>query len=293
MGDEVSEELQAELSNAEKRLKAIYDRRDAFQEEAKVFRDMRNDLQDKRRAVIDQVNQWRDQKEDLYAQIKEAKARRDHFNEKAGLLSGTLRKRRDDDRKAQPYEDRITLEIELRKLEQQYETIPSKDLAAERKIVAQIEERRKKLQAIMEKEPERELRATEFKNTEDEIQDYRQRADEEHKRMNELYGKVREVDQRIKETHPTIDHLRSESDKNHEEYLKARAQADGQHQRAMELRDHVLQLREERRKVQNEARSVIDDQNRKVREELDDEDKLDSRAEEAVGMLLKKGKISL
>ncbi len=292
-GEEVSEELQAELSNAEKRLRTIYERRDAFQEEAKVFRDIRNDLQEKRRSTLDTISELKVQKDELYAQINEAKARRDHFNEKAGLISGTIRRRRDDDKKAEPYEDRITLEIEIGKLEKQYETIPAKDLASERKLVAQIEEKRKKLHAILEKEPEREMKATEYKNAEDEVQDYRQKADDEHKRMNELYGKVREIDQKMKDIYPTINHLRAEGDKNHEEYLKARAQADAQHQKAMELRDHVLQMREEKRKILNEARSVVDDQNRKVRDVLEDESKLDSAADEAVNLLMKKGKISL
>jgi phosphoserine phosphatase len=290
-GDEVSEELQTELSNAEKKLKAIYDRRDAFQEEAKVFRDMRNDLQAKRREVLDRISAWRGEKDELYARIKEAKARRDHYNERAGILSGTLRKRKDDN-KGVPYEDRFTLELELHKLEERYETVPLK-IDKERELVEQIDGLRKKLNAILEKEPERERRSTEIKSTEDEVEDFRRRADEEHKLMNELFGSVRTIDAKIKDAHPTVNHLRSECDKNHEEYLKARAQADGQHQKAMELRDRVLQMREEKRKILNESRNVINEQNRKVKEELDDEGKLDSAADEAVNLLLKKGKISL
>jgi len=291
--EEFSQELTAELSNAEKKLKLLYDRRDHFQEEAKVFREMRDDLHDKRRSILDSMAELKAEKEGLYDQVKEAKSRRDLYNEKVGLLSGTLRRRRDDDRKGQPYEDRITLEIELKKLEKKYETIPSKDLAAERETVKQMDEIRRKLQRILEKEPDRARVIQEFSTAEEEIDGYRQMADREHLRMQELYGRIKEIDVRLKEQYPSINHLRAESDKRHEEYLKAREQADSYHAKATELRERVLQLRQEKRKILNEARSVVDEQNAKVREALEDDDRLDEAADHAVAALMKKGKITL
>jgi uncharacterized coiled-coil DUF342 family protein len=293
-GDEVSKELQSELSNAEKRLKVLYEKRDHFQEEAKVFREMREDLHQKRRAVLDNMAELKGKKEALYAEIKETKARRDHYNEKAGILSGAIRKRRDDDRKnSHPYEDRSTLELELRKLETAYETNPQKDLAKERDLVKKIDGIRKKLEAIYATEPERQKVAEEVRSSEDEIEDFKRRADLEHARINELFGQIREIDATMKELYPSINHLRGEGDKRHEEYLKARSQADSYHNKAMELRERVLQLRDERRKIQNEARAVIDEQNRSVKAALDDGEKLETAADAAVELLLKKGKIRL
>lgn len=290
--EEVPEELVKELSDSEKRLKALYEKRDHFNEEAKVYREMRDDLHSKRKEALQNIQGIRDRRSQLLEEMKAAKARRDMFNDKARTLLG-IRKRSDGgSRKESPYEDMHTIEMELHKLEELYQT-RSHTLAKEREIVKSIEACRKKLMELKAKEPVFEAARVEAQNKEEEVREYRRLADEEHARVQEIFGRLKELNEKMDAMNPTLDHLRKEGDKRHEEYLKVRKQADSYHQRAMDLREKVLALRHERDQMKRDARALIDDQNRMVDEELSSEEKLENAADRAVEMLHKKGKITL
>lgn len=290
--EELPQDLVKELSDSEKRLKNLYEKRDHFNEEGKVYREMRDDLHKKRKNILDKIQHIRAKRSQLLEEMKAAKSRRDMFNDKARSILGIKRKRDQDAKKADPYEDRHTIEMELRKLEDLYQT-RSHTLAKERDIVKSIEEKRSKLKELEAKEPVFQAARVEAQTKDEEIKEYRRLADEEHAKVQELYTKLKEIHEKLDEFSPTLDHLRKEADKRHEEYLKVRKQADSYHQRAMELRERVLALRSERNKIIKDAKDIIKDQNKKVSEELDDDEKLDDAADKAVEMLLKKGKISL
>ncbi len=288
----VPQDLIKDLSDSEKRLKGFYGKRDYFNEEAKVIREMRDDLHDKRRTIFDQISDIRDKKGEIIEDMKRAKARRDGYNERARALRGGPG-RGQEGKKENLYEDIHTIEVELRKLEERYQTQPAKNLEAERTLVNSIESQRKKLKDLRAKEPE--FRVEEIKETslEEEADDFRRLADEEHAKVQELYKSLKEVEKRLDEYYPTLKHLKSEADKRHEEYLKIRKQADSYHAKAMEIREKVLQMRSERDKIRREAREIIDEQNKQVKKALDNMDSLDEAAEEAMGLLIKKGRISL
>ncbi len=289
--DEVPQDLMKELSDSEKKLKSLYDKRDYFNEEAKVHREMRDDLHNKRRAIFDDISGFREKKNEIAQKLKEAKNRRNAYNDKARLLRGD--RKTSSEGGSEPLENAYTLEIELNKLEKQYEIHPAKNIQKERELVNRIEEIRKKLLEVRKKEPEMEVARVEAESVEDEISEYRSLADQEHLKVQKFYEEMKEIDEKLKEYYPTINHLRSEADKRHEEYLKIRKQADSYHQKATEMRERVLQMRGERDKLRNEAREIINDQNKSVKVALDDEEALDDVADRAVEMLLKRGKIDL
>ncbi len=290
--EEPPQTLVRELSDSEKKLKGLFDKRDHFNEESKVYREMRDDLHQKRKDILDRIQDIRAKKSKLLEEMKAAKARRDMFNEKARALIGIKRKKDTDSKKEDPYEDLHTIEIDLRKLEDLYQT-RSHTLEKEREIVKSIEQKRKKIKELQAKEPIFQAAIVEAHTKEEEIKEYRRLSDEEHKTVHEIYLKLKEINEKMDEFSPSIDHLRKEADKRHEEFLKVRKQADAYHQKAVELRERVLQLRSERNKLRSDARAIVNDQNKKVSDVLDDEGKLDDAAEKAVEMLLKKGKISL
>lgn len=290
--EEIPKELLKELSDSEKKLNSLYEKRDHFNEEAKVIRDMRDGLHQQRKRIFSQLDVIKEQKSKLLDEMKAAKARRDTYNEKARNLSGRRRKRDSEQKEAEMYEDLTTLELDIRKLEQEYQT-KAHSIAKERDIVKAIEEKRKKILDLREKEPEFKAERVEAESVEDEIKEYRRLSDQEHQKVQEIYLKLQEINKRFDEYRPTLDHLRKEADKKHEEYLKTRQQADSYHKKATELREKVLQMRDERNRIRNEARKVIEDQNKMVNEKLGDEEKLEDAADKAVELLLKKGKISL
>ncbi|MFW3145194.1 MAG: hypothetical protein ACMUIE_00095 [Thermoplasmatota archaeon] len=290
--EEIPQELMKELSDSEKRLKGLLDKRDHFNEEAKVIREMRDDLHKKRKGILEQIQDIRAKRGQILEELKSAKSRRDAYNQRVRDLLGIKRRTDQDMKERDPFEDISTLEIELRKLEETYQT-KAHSLEKEREIVKSIEEKRKKLEKLQAKEVTFKAERVQAQTKEDEITEYRRLADQEHSNVKELFNKLQEINEKLDEYSPTLDHLRKEGDKRHEEFLKTREHADSYHQKAMDLREKVLQLRQERDKLKKDARELIEDQNKKVRDELEDEGKLDEAADKAVDLLLKKGKISL
>ncbi len=288
--DEMPEELLKDLSNSEKRLTALFEKRDHFNDESKVIREMRDDLHLRRKRILDQLSDLRDKKGQLLEEMKAAKARRDLYNQKARNLRGV--RKEPGNKETIFYEDINTIDRDLKKLEEEYQT-RSHSLEKERGIVKAIDEKRRKLKELKAKEPEFKAERVQAETADDEIKEYRKLADQEHQKVQEIFEKLRDLNDQLDEFRPSLDHLRSEADKRHEEYLKVRKQADSYHQKATELREKVLQLRGERDRIRRESKVVIDEQNKMVSRSLDDEGKLDEAAEKAVEMLLKKGKISL
>jgi len=291
---EIPKELLEELSNSEKKLKNLYEKRDYFNEEAKVHREMRDDLNRKKGQLLDELAEYRMKKQELATRIKNAKAKRDTYNQKARQLMGLGRKAAPED--GGPVENVFSLELELKKLEERYVINPVSDLRKERDMVNRIEYLTRRIKELKKEmgpdDGEREEINTD--SVEEEIKGYRELADREHGKVESLYREMKDLDERLKEHYyPTLDHLRSESDKRHEEYLKIRKQADSYHRKAVELKERVLQLRSERNRLVNEAEEIILDQNRKVRERLDDEVALDDAADRAVELLLKNKKVEL
>ena len=90
-----------------------------------------------------------------------------------------------------------------------------------------------------------------------------------------------------------ISSLAADADKKHEAYLKVRARADELHGKAMEMRETVLTIRNTDRAEIREARNLLRQQNITVRRELLDERKLDKAAEDALQLLLKKGRVEM
>ena len=87
--------------------------------------------------------------------------------------------------------------------------------------------------------------------------------------------------------------LATEADKKHEEFLKIRARADEFHQKATEMRAKVLTIEDARRSEIREARNLLRQQNITVRKVLLDERKLDKAADDALQLLLKKGRVEM
>ncbi len=288
--DEVPHELARELSDGEKRLRSIYEKRDGLNEQAKVVRELRDDLHSKRKAILEQLRVTREKRSGLIEEMKAARARRDLYTERARALLGFKRKK--EGAVKDPYEDRVVLEKDLSELEHRYQTMPL-SMGKEREIVSKIEEKRKKLSEVKDLNDVFQTHRTEMLSKEEEIEELRRLSDEEHKKVRELMEKLDALQQEIDSVSPSLDHLRHEADKKHQEYLELREQADSYHQKSQELREKVVQLRGERDKLRRDARALMDEQNRVVSEALDNGEKLEDAADKAVEMLLKKGKVSL
>jgi phosphoserine phosphatase len=288
--DEVPQELVRELSDGEKRLRSIYERRDALNEQAKIVRELRDDLHGKRKGILEQLRSIRDDRAAIIEEMKAARSRRDLYNERARALQGFKRKK--DGAVKDPYEDMVVLQKDLDELEHRYQT-STLSMAKERELVSQIEAKSRKLKELRGQGEVFQVHRSELLSKEEEIVELRRLSDEEHKKVMELSGKLDLLQKELDSLSPSLDHLRSEADKRHQEYLELREQADSFHRKSLELREKVVALRGERDKLRRDARALVEDQNKTVKDALDDGNKLNEVADRAVELLLKKGKVSL
>jgi hypothetical protein len=72
-----------------------------------------------------------------------------------------------------------------------------------------------------------------------------------------------------------------------------REKADDQHQKATEMREKLMAMRNLKRDEIREARQQLKEQNRAVKDALYDKKKLEKAAEDALETLLKKGKVEI
>jgi len=85
----------------------------------------------------------------------------------------------------------------------------------------------------------------------------------------------------------------AESNKKHEEYIEARNEAQRNHEKAIEMRGHIVEVRNERRKRYEESKRILKEQNTQARKAVMDNDKLKEIADSALDALKKGEKISL
>src|SRR3989475_12038383 len=90
-----------------------------------------------------------------------------------------------------------------------------------------------------------------------------------------------------------ISDLILEGNEKHEAHLAARAKADEVHAKLGEMREKVLSIKGAKRTEVREARTLLRQQNRAVRDALLDEKKLEATADAALKALLEKGKVEI
>ncbi len=109
----------------------------------------------------------------------------------------------------------------------------------------------------------------------------------------EASGRARAFDADITALRSAISSLALEGNQKHEAYLEAKAKADEVHAKVVAMREKVLTVRAERRAERRESRELLREQNRGVRRALHDEKKLEETADEALKVLLQRGKVEI
>jgi uncharacterized coiled-coil DUF342 family protein len=87
--------------------------------------------------------------------------------------------------------------------------------------------------------------------------------------------------------------LHNGADKKHALFIEMREKADAYHQKAAEMREKLLTMKNEKRMQEREARQLVQKQNKAVRDALLNPELVEKKREEALEQLMKKGKITL
>jgi uncharacterized coiled-coil DUF342 family protein len=297
MAESVEEELeeqkktQAEIKNAEKKYQNLIDKREELKKGAYLIRDERDTLNKERKAIIDSIKDTRAKRDEYMARIKEHKKKRNEYQKQAkGLIEAKKSKRQKVFKNIGG--EIATAKAELDFLDVKRQTTPM-NLREENELIDEMRSKKKNLEHLEKMKPEQEELSAEVMTIDEKIDQLFKRADKEHEKVVKLSAESQEFFDEIKKKTLEISHLIKQADKKHEEYMKIMERSGYFHKRAMEMRDKAVALKRVRRTKAREARKVVQDQNVAVKKALDDDDKLDKAADDAVKTLLKKGKIEM
>jgi len=280
--------------------------------------DLRN-LQDKFHGLLDQRNQYndlgrgaRDERDMLNNQRREKsegievhKTKRDELNEKMRVHKD-LRNAYQDQAKALIAQKKgktgaveRSLPLRVRKLrndvqaavEQQQTT--SLSPKKEKVLVEKIREMWLELKGLEKELEKQKAVAVDLSDTDQTIDAYFAKADEEHAQVAALMKEAQAEHEQFVAGVKEIRALVAESNKKHNEFLAYKAKGDEVHNKAMELREKVMSVRDERKADYDARRKEVSDVNDRARTSVMDPKALERAKDDAFEQLKKGGKISL
>lgn len=267
--------------------------------------DQRNQFNDLARAAAEKRNQLNEQRREMAAGIEAHKAARDAANEemrkhkelrnafqdqakaliaqkkgKAGALERSLplmvRKLRND----------LQAKVELQQttsLSVQKERVLVEEISAIWKDLKEKEAELKKQQAV----------AVELSGQDGDIDALFAKADAEHEEVLKHQKVAQEHHEKfihaVKETRVLV----NEANARHAEFVACKTKADEMHNKAMELREKVMSVRNERRAAFDAQRSEIREVNQVARRNISDPKAIDRHNDSLLEQMKKGGKISL
>lgn len=281
----------SELELAEIKLETLVEKRNALNADAAVFREERDLLNAQRREIMDQVREIRARRSAALDAMRAHKARRDDLQKRAKELIELKRRTRSKVQTSIRADlDRVRREV--RQLEMRQQTSSLK-LEEENALLDEIRAKLRALKDLEALHSEQDRIAREVNDIDTSITEMFREADKNHEQVVRLSSEARAKREELAALMTQVTSVTAEADRKHEEYLKIRNRADEFHEKAVEMRTRVLATREAYRAENREARNMIRQQNLAVRKELLDERKLDSAAEEALRLLLAKGRVEI
>ncbi len=287
----VRRKVKSELDTAEIKLETLIQKRDALNEEAAVFREERDLLNKQKKELTDRMRALRDERNALVNEMRMHRDRRNELQRKARELIDLKRKVRGQIRTS-IFGDLERLRREVRNLEMRQQTA-SLRLDEENALLDDLRGKLRGLKDLEERQGEQNRIGKEVGDLDASITDLFKAADREHELVVKLSNEAKDRHEKVVALVHQIGALIAKANKKHEEFLEIRTKADEYHQKAVEMRERVLTIRNAQRAEIREARSLIRQQNVAVRKALLDEKQLDKAADEALQLLLKKGRVEM
>ncbi len=281
----------SELETAEIKLETLIQRRDALNAEAAAARQARDLLHNQRKELSEQMHALRDERDAFVREMRVHRDRRNELQAKAKELIELKRKVRGA-MHTSIVGDLERLRKEVKELEMRQQTSPMK-LDEENALLDDLRGKLRELKELEGLKGDQDRTYREVRDLDASITDLFKAADQEHELVVKLSTEQKDRHEKLVGVMTQISGLVEEANKKHEEFLDIRARADEFHKKAMEMREKVLTIRNEKRAEIREARNLIRQQNLTVRKELLDDRKLDKAAEEALQVLLKKGRVEM
>lgn len=283
-----------ELENLQKKSDGIVQKRNDLNAQAVQARSERDLLNGKRRELVEQMNQVKAERDAFNAQLREAKDLRTRYQTQAKELIAQKRSRfkKDPAKLRSPGLRAHELLAEMRDLEyaQQTRVLTT---AQENELIKQLRHKAHEYEQIKREAAKVAKIEVDLTETDKAIDTLFAKAEEQHQRVLAFHKQSQGAHERFVKVVNEIGAVTAEANKHHKRFLEIRAQADEQHGQFLELREKMLELRGRDMADRREAREIIQQQHRQVRETIANPKKLDEYADQSLEQLKKSGKIRL
>ncbi|MBM4248835.1 MAG: hypothetical protein FJ149_05265 [Euryarchaeota archaeon] len=281
----------AEIENAERKFQELVAKRDEFNHLAQIARDERNALNGRKRDLLDVVQKLKIERDEQVRLLREHKRVRNQLQDQARALLKTKRAKT-----GKVYSD-LPSEAAARKAEIQYLDMKQQtqvlSLAEEEELIDDIKKKAHELRRLEAELREQAGIKVEIGEMDATLTDLFKKADEQHALVMKHYDEAQRLHERMMKLIEECSALHNEADRKHALFLEHREKADAYHLKATEMRERLLTMKNEKRMQEREARQIIQRQNKAAREALLNPEKMEKKREEALELLMKKGKITL
>ena len=281
----------SELQSTELRFRALLNKRDEINEQAAILKSERDSFNDQKKGLQELMNAARDKRDALVAQMRIHKGKRDQLQAKAKELIEFKKKLKG--RATGSLKDEIrVMEADAKMLELRQQTVPL-TIPKERELLETLKKKLAEIQRMKGVLAEQEKIEKEVHDIDKSIDTLFRQADKEHEEVVRLSEGQHKAHEEATAIFKDLAQLVAAANKKHAEFTKLREEANAAHQKAAEMREKIIEIRKEKRMEKMEEMRAIRDVNIAVRKALDDRVKKDKAADEALEILLKKGKIEI
>lgn len=282
---------EADVRNLQDKFNHLLDQRNQFNDLARAAAEQRNQLNDQRREMAAGIDAHKTARDAANEEMRKHKELRNAYQDqakaliaqkkgKAGALERSLplmvRKLRND----------LQAKIELQQttsLSVQKERVLVEEISAIWKDLKEKEAELKKQQAV----------AVELSGQDSDIDALFAKADAEHEEVLKFQKVAQEHHEKfiaaVKETRVLV----NEANAKHAEFVAAKTKADENHNKAMELREKVMAIRNDRKAAFDAARQEVREVNQVARRNVNDPKAIERHNESLLDQMKKGGKISL
>ncbi|MBU0684539.1 MAG: hypothetical protein KJ653_01640 [Candidatus Thermoplasmatota archaeon] len=281
----------SEIQSAELKFRALLNKRDEINEQAAVLRSERDSLHEQKQVLQGQMNAARDKRDAFVAEMRIHKKKRDELQAKAKELIEFKKKTKGPPMGSLKDEIRAR-EFDTKMMELRQQTVPL-SITKERELLDELKKKMAEIERMKKVLAEQNTIAKEIHDMDRSIDVLFKQADKEHDEVVRLSDEQHKAHEEASSLYKEVASLAATANKKHTDFIKLREEADAAHQKASEMRDKIMEFRKEKRMEWIEEKNALRDVNTAVRRALDDQSKKDKAADEALQMLLKKGKVKI
>ena len=282
---------EADVRNLQDKFNHLLDQRNAFNDLARKAAEERNQLNDHRREMAAGIDAHKTARDAANEEMRKHKELRNAFQDQAKALIAEKKGKAGNLERSLPLMVRKLRNDLQAKIELQQTTTLS--VAKERVLVEEISAIWKDLKAKEAELKQQQAVVVELSGQDGDIDALFAKADAEHEEVLKHQKVAQEHHEKfiaaVKETRVLV----NEANAKHAEFVACKTKADEMHNKAMELREKVMSVRNERKAAFDAARQEVREVNQVARRNVNDPKAIERHNESLLEQMKKGGKISL